>query len=257
MNITRFVFVHIPKTGGTFVAQVLRDLYTPGWIRPIFWRKVYFRLTNTFLARTGLPAPHVELDKHAPCRAIPARYASLPIVSCMRNPFDWYVSNYRFQYWKRAPDHYPGLKDDPRWPNLSFDDFMHFSNHVWTRALNPGLEVNPHLGRLTTIFIQFFCREPERVLTEPGTPEQVFEKVKANMYPVQFLETSQLNDDLVALLLAYGYSERQIAFVRTLPPISPPGARKPEDRWERFYSPALMEEVRKRDAILFRLFPRY
>lgn len=258
MNITRnFVFVHIPKTGGTFVAQVLRDLYTPAWIRPVFWRKVYFRLTNTFLAQTGWPALHVELEKHTPCHAIPPRYAHLPIVSCMRNPFDWYVSNYRFQYWKRDPNHYPGLKNDPRWPDLPFDDFMYLSNHIWTWTLNPGLSVNPHLGRLTTIFIQFFCRDPECVLTEPGTPEQVFEKVKNHLYPVKFLETSRLNGDLMALLLDYGYSESQIAFIRTLPPISPPGARKPEDWWERFYSPALMNEVRARDAILFRLFPQY
>ena len=258
MNITeQFVFVHMPKTGGTFVAHVLRDIYTPEWLRSRFLRQLLFKVANSVIVKFTIEAPHIELKKHAPCREIPSRYAHLPIVSCMRNPLDWYVSNYRFQYWKREPEHYPGLKDNPRWPDLDFEYFLYLSNHDWIKKMNPGLNVNPRLGRLTTLFIQFYCKRPAWVLTQQTSDDTMFEIVIENMFPVHFLETSKLNDELYGFLIRHGYSDRQISFIKTLPPISPPGARNSEEHWETFYTPELIQEVLERDGILFRLFPEY
>jgi hypothetical protein len=66
-----FVFLHIPKTGGTFVQQTISDFMpveSPG--------------------RT-----------HAPYSALPATARGLPGFYIVRNPWDWYVSFY--QYWRK------------------------------------------------------------------------------------------------------------------------------------------------------------
>jgi hypothetical protein len=258
MNITKiFVFVHMPKTGGTFVAHVLREIYMPKWIPTLFLRRVYFRTSNEIIRRFGFDAPHVELDKHAACREIPTQFGHLPIVSCMRNPFDWYVSNYKFQHWKRDPGYYPDLFEDPKWPDIDFEHFMYLSNHQWTHTLNPGLAINPRWGRLTTLFIYYYCRVPERLLTLIASEDELLNAIMEDMFPVTFFDTHQLNSDLYKFLFQQGYSVNELEFIKSLPPIGPAGARKPEDEWENFYTPALLQEVLERDFILFRLFPWY
>ena len=66
-----FVFLHLPKTGGSFVRELCTHYAPPAW-------KV--RL----------------LDNHPTIRDIPPEYANLPIFGFVRNPFDWYVSWYTY-----------------------------------------------------------------------------------------------------------------------------------------------------------------
>ncbi len=75
-----FVFVHYPKTGGTFVSHMLQRI----------------------LDRTGRS---FELGKgrHAICDEIPAGYHGRTIVSCVRNPYDIKVSQYRYEHWAPHP----------------------------------------------------------------------------------------------------------------------------------------------------------
>ncbi len=66
-----FVFVHIPKTGGTFIRERLREHAPPDWqvvVRPGHWESV----------------------------DIPQEYKGLPIVAFVRNPWDFYVAWYQF-----------------------------------------------------------------------------------------------------------------------------------------------------------------
>jgi hypothetical protein len=74
---SELVFVHIPRTGGSFIRSVLRD--------------------------------HLELDPNAPKLAGHASYDELPVefrdrpgFCVVRNPWDWYVSWYHFVM-KRGP----------------------------------------------------------------------------------------------------------------------------------------------------------
>jgi hypothetical protein len=64
-----FIFVHIPKTGGTFVDTVLRE---------------------------HLPTIDFEADRHAPYSTLPKRWRNLPAFCVIRNPWDWYVSWYHY-----------------------------------------------------------------------------------------------------------------------------------------------------------------
>jgi hypothetical protein len=65
-----FVFVHIPKTGGSFVDSVIRD---------------------------HLPVIEHDVGKHTPYGDLPARWHHLPGFYVVRNPWDWYVSWYHYR----------------------------------------------------------------------------------------------------------------------------------------------------------------
>lgn len=74
-----FVFLHVPKTGGTFVQQTILDFMSAE--------------TSSFT--------------HAPYSELPATARKLPGFYIVRNPWDWYVSWYH--YWRergaeRPPD---------------------------------------------------------------------------------------------------------------------------------------------------------
>jgi hypothetical protein len=81
-----FVFVHLPKTGGSFIAEVCKE---------------------------HLPVER-ELPPHTGAVDIPSEYARLPVFALVRNPWDWYVS-----WWRWNVEH---PNDD--WPDLFVrDDF--------------------------------------------------------------------------------------------------------------------------------------
>jgi hypothetical protein len=76
MFLTRdFVFVHIPKTGGNFVREILVNFAPKEWQLQVF-------------------------DVHATFEQIPPSHRHLPRLAFARNPFSWHVSWFYFQ--KRA-----------------------------------------------------------------------------------------------------------------------------------------------------------
>src|SRR5437879_4149254 len=60
----KFVFVHLPRSGGTFVSEVIRKFF---------------------------PSAH-EIGYHLPRTLLPAEYSHLPVLGAVRNPWDFYVS---------------------------------------------------------------------------------------------------------------------------------------------------------------------
>ena len=72
MILTRFfVFIHVPRTAGTFVRQVFQRAAPDHWETQI-------------------------LEGHPSVREIPESRKSLPRIAVVRNPFDWYVSWYQY-----------------------------------------------------------------------------------------------------------------------------------------------------------------
>jgi hypothetical protein len=65
-----FVFLHIPRTGGTFIEKVVPK---------------------------HLQVADIRIGKHAPHSSLPARWRELPAFCVIRNPWDWYVS--WFAWW--------------------------------------------------------------------------------------------------------------------------------------------------------------
>lgn len=69
---TRFVFVHIPKTGGDFIRRICHRHLPADWVVP------------------------TTIAKHGPDVEIPEQYGDLPRFALVRNPWDWHVSWYHY-----------------------------------------------------------------------------------------------------------------------------------------------------------------
>ncbi len=119
----KFVYIHKPKTGGTFVTDALLKVYDGKW--NLF---VHAKLTLLKAVRfkNHLGELILTANKHGGCLDIPAGYREKLIVSTIRNPFDYYVSQYEFGWWKRKEWHRYYKKFDEfkkysaSFPNLSF-----------------------------------------------------------------------------------------------------------------------------------------
>ena len=68
----KFVFVHFPRTGGTFIADVIRKFF---------------------------PSAR-EIGYHLPRSLLPKEYSHLPLLGAVRNPWEFYVSWYH-HVWPR------------------------------------------------------------------------------------------------------------------------------------------------------------
>ena len=98
-----FVFIHYPTTGGTFVRKVVESI-SRDMAKPISHR-----------------------EKHGICLDIPKEYLDRPIVSCIRNPYDFKVSEFEFGCWRKlAPNSMvASMKAQyPHFPRLSFEEFV-------------------------------------------------------------------------------------------------------------------------------------
>jgi hypothetical protein len=68
----KFVFVHLPRSGGTFVSELIRKFFPSA----------------------------KEIGYHLPRTLLPKQYCHLPVLGAVRNPWDFYVSWY-YHVWPR------------------------------------------------------------------------------------------------------------------------------------------------------------
>lgn len=96
MFLTRhFVFIHVPKTGGNFVQNILTDHAPASWELEI-------------------------CEEHATYEQIPDSHIHLPRLAFARNPFSWHVSWFHFQQ-KVRHRFYRRISEDGK---LGFADSM-------------------------------------------------------------------------------------------------------------------------------------
>ena len=69
---SRFVFIHVPKTGGDFIRRLCLRHLPPE------------------------ESSRHQIAKHGPDTEIPAAHAGLPRFALVRNPWDWHVSWYHY-----------------------------------------------------------------------------------------------------------------------------------------------------------------
>ena len=82
-----FVFLHYPKTGGSFVRKIFKNSAPRSW-----------ELTS--------PGKHLDFVH------CPESHKSLPVIGFVRNPFDWYVSWYIFSKNIYPHDFFNNVSDD-------------------------------------------------------------------------------------------------------------------------------------------------
>lgn len=260
-----FVYIHQPKTGGTFVNATLVKIH-----------KARRDRTETIGMDPARPKqlPRVEpgrllklmlttRDQHGRYRDIPEQYRDRPVVATIRNPYDRYVSQYEFAWWRSHPEWFGPVEQVkqsyPHYPDITFADFIHLSNERsgLVRYRNPtDPEQTP--GFHTQQFVDFFFSDPAKVyplLTGAYIESGAY---RTDMCNLRLLDQTNLNQELHAFLLRAGYAPAEIDFVRTAGKIFPPqGGRTPEQSWEKYYTSELKALVRQKERLLFKLFPRF
>jgi len=116
-----FVFVHLLKTGGTFVKQTLLRHAPSDW---------HCR----------------DLDGHPALSDIPLQYRGKPCFGFIRNPWDWYVSAYSY---------FNKVADDPLFNDISSSGTLGFADTIW-RSFEAEPFKSSNTGPMSYFFTQIF-----------------------------------------------------------------------------------------------------
>lgn len=256
----KYVYIHQPKTGGTFVTSALMKIHAAKWG---YWPHLKMALTG-YIRYQGPMGPLEMRHKHGGCQHIPAKHKDKDIFSTMRNPYDWYVSQYEFGWWKRRQwlKYYrqvPEFADRfSTFPNLSFEQYL----ELMIRTFNPGAQQEfndpDQIGHFTTSFLRLFGREPEELLARLDEHYIAKQQYQQDLYPVHFIFTGRLNQQLYHYLNRQGYPAERVKFILSKGKVLPLGrGRTKAQKWEKYYTPELKQLVRRKDRLLFELFPHF
>jgi hypothetical protein len=236
-----FIFVHMPKTGGTFVQNMLKQVYPSA----------------------------IELDTHLTCSDIPEQAQGMPILSIMRHPMDRYVSQYHFGWWRLHPQRYctpeqwQAMGVDPK--TMCFDDFIRVSDTYFKghfKGKSNGFnnrKADGELGWHTEQFIRFFYRNAKETfaeLDESSIQSGLYQQFE---YPVKFIHTENLNQQLFDYLIEHQLATSLVEFILSHKRIQPKEGtqRADQDDWQAYFPPTLNRFVRQRERLLFQRFPCY
>lgn len=251
-----FVFLHMPKTGGTFVTEMLK--------------------------RVGAEYPDLGIEvrddlKHVGIKQIPEAYRDKPVVMSVRHPMAHYVSRYHFAEWQTrmlSADRKELIRARyPDFPELSFRDFLRIRND-WDVALprkakNDALRqvlVEKEIGFSTRRFVGMLSRRPRQLLERFDAMSDA--ELDACFADVTFLATETLNRDLHAFLTqVLRLDHERVGFVADHKPVQPKkarlkrtllpfggGSRERKTDWRDYFSPEDAAWLAHRERLLFRLF---
>ncbi|RMD66615.1 hypothetical protein D6833_01285 [Candidatus Parcubacteria bacterium] len=259
----QFVMLNFPKTGSSFVRTVLKRVHK--------YDTPYNRIRR--MLHLGNKPPMVELilpvidrqfppglrGQHGTYRQIPPEHRHKTIVSVTRNPFDRYVSTYLFGWWKThlhvAEER---LKQAfPHFPDLSFQEYYDLLHTFGRESRLKGISPPIDLGLHTIQFIQFYFKEPERVLSTIDDDYIQRKQYLADMAPVVFLHQENLNRELCQFLTDMGYPQEDIRFIREAERVNVTDRPCDQYKPDRFYTPELIQDILARDRLLFDIFAEY
>src|ERR671918_151201 len=222
----KFVYIHQPKTGGTFVSALLTRLHE---------------------ARGGT-ATTIWIDPTQPAELPPLASND---VATVRNPYDRYVSQYEFAWWRHDPELFGPVADVtrryPTYPDLTFEQFVYLTNETSLpyRSANHPADTP---GRHTQEFVRFFFRHPDaaypRLLDATFTATVPDDELQG----IRLVDQARLNDELAELLTEWGYPASEVRAVRDAEHIWPGRSRRvPGRAWEPYYTPELKTFVRHKE----------
>ena len=287
----KLIFIHIGKTGGSFVRTVVDFLLVRGRLGP-FQRLFNFRavlllngVRRRVVASLGselpkrLPVllsnperlrPHGFLHVHdrppANWRTVPGRRFTV-----VRHPLDHIVSQYEYQ--RTVPEVRDGMTRSvpdsvlqgyaiPREGDCRFPDWLRFfyeyklplrvRNELGVRAD----EMQTGIGFWCVWHVKYLMKNPSRVVKRMSREYLASGDWKRELMDVEILKFENLNEDLHDFLVASGMDPRRVAFLkkdrRTRINVSP--GRKGR-HWRAYYDDALLEYVLDHEWPLFLMFP--
>jgi hypothetical protein len=250
-----FIYIHMPKTGGTFVETVLRRVL----------EAVGERYTDTATAagRARLSAR----DQHGTLAEVPAEHRGKQVLATARNPFDHLASFFEFGWWRDHPnDTFNEAVIRARYsqyPDLSFDQYLE-AIYDWQTLARGYIEPEQEqilqaadVGPSTFDYFRYLAQEPVETISSLAAVD-VEDALMAATKDVRYLRCESLNQELSEFLLESGYSKRSTRFVLDLEPIRPYGSTRVRDcPWQDYFTEPLKRRVRRRERAIFSLFPEY
>lgn len=255
----KFVFVHLHKSGGTFVTKVIEHLFPESQ----------------------------KIGYHYPMSMIPTQYSHLPVLGVVRNPWMYYVSYYCFQksLVTKFETEYGSLSDtayskliecgiDPRnGIDIIFDilskegqcDFSEITNSLLNLCM-PGGKLDEVLDMMPTQLNKRSKNSPiqkekfrgknitrshlEKMRnTGEGMYTFLFKHLYSDYETVHFLRTDNLREDLIAFLSQL-YSKIDKDYILHA---SPENVSSHSPYYE-YYDSQLKNLVQKRDAFIIDKF---
>jgi hypothetical protein len=265
MIITKdFVFIHMPKTGGTFVHGIFKKIiadYKKNFPIKWYWNRfsykfnistpIYQKLNS--VSYYEYPYLHVK-GQHAGVSFISKKYQKLPVISVKRDPIKKVISTYYFRWWERFP--ILPLKEIkkifPNYPNISIEEYFELTYNQEMKHFF-GNDYREDIGVLSWQFIRMYSTAPLFVYKNI-TVSNYTEYIMKYFLDVVFFEMDQLSSNFERFLKTTGFSEYSNYF-ETKERIYPPGSTVKE----RFETPPklLSEKIKSKEWILYKFFPEY
>lgn len=134
-----FIFVHIPKTGGTFINKVVRDIY-----KPKRFGRAYNILNKLNVGRycehhtSSEPYPNLEgypYGQHIGLRHIPETIK--PVFHVKRAPEEYYRSLYFYGHYKKVPHLEQDVlnKEFPSFPDILPEELFKYYHLLTCKVL--------------------------------------------------------------------------------------------------------------------------
>lgn len=221
---SRFVHIHLHKSGGTFVNECLLRFF-----------------------------PEAQrLGYHLPRSLIPAEWAALPVLGFVRNPWSYYVSWYAFQSQRPQPN--------ALFRVLSEDGTLDFKSTLRNMLSlgEPGSKLDELLAQLPPSYTTHGLNLPAFALAPIrdsglGFYSYLFRYMYAgDPAKLSVGRTETLRADLLAFLDRIGAvpSRPMLDFIRRGPPLNASG----HDAFANYYDRTSREHVRARDGALIEQF---
>jgi hypothetical protein len=158
----KFVFIHLPRTGGTFVLDVITKFF---------------------------PSAQ-EIGYHLPRALLPKKYSHLPIVGTVRSPWEFYVSWYHHH---KTSDRYSSAK------NVLFCSVSEDRKLDFTQTIRNALELgasDPPLDGLIRALPEAFDYQRRHI---PNLTKEVMERIRGTgigLFTFRFNEIFGHADDI-------------------------------------------------------------
>lgn len=246
----QFIFLHMPKTGGTFIEDFLQRRWPKGDVLPRDCPQ-------------GLHTRHLSIGD------IPARYHSRSVWMGVRNPWRWYVSWYEYL----KVDHFNNVTTPThrfqllsQGTDMSFKQVLRralfFSNELAEHYLQlpnphcPNEQVFGHARRLRLGWYGYrFCRialPNYKELLPSISPDELRGSFERNSAVNHYIRTERLTKDLLAALRSVGHRYPP-SFKNRLERMPHVKAQNYKD-WRSYYDDESIEWVAKREDLIIRKF---
>jgi len=246
----RFVLLHFPRTGSTFLRQAIEAIYGR--------RGGSFREHLVPIDRTLSALRETRRSPHGCVAQIPEAQSRLPVLSVTRHPLDRIVSQYEHGFWRQ---HIPGDPREvearfPTFPELDFAEYLRFRQEIALPDVMKGEPLRANVGPDTIHFLRFYFREPEVALARMTDATIDSGELIRGMAEIRFLRHEQLVADLEEFLREIGFLPEQTKFLRSMPRVNKAASRRGRP-WTDYFTADQEQACRMQERLLFQRFPQY